>query len=46
MAAAISIEGVSKRFRLFRERPTSLKQRILRFRMTATDLWALRDVSI
>jgi ABC-2 type transport system ATP-binding protein len=46
VAAAISIEQVGKRFRLYRERPTSLKQRILRFRMTATDLWALRDVSI
>jgi ABC-type polysaccharide/polyol phosphate transport system ATPase subunit len=44
--AAISIEGVGKRFRLYRERPTSLKQRILHFRLTATELWALRDVSI
>ena len=46
MSAAIGIEGVGKRFRLYRERPTSLKQRILRLRLTATDLWALRDVSI
>jgi ABC-type polysaccharide/polyol phosphate transport system ATPase subunit len=46
VSAAISIEGVGKRFRLYRERPTSLKQRILHFRLTATELWALRDVSI
>jgi ABC-2 type transport system ATP-binding protein len=46
VSAAIGIEGVGKRFRLYRERPTSLKQRILRLRLTATDLWALRDVSI
>jgi ABC-2 type transport system ATP-binding protein len=46
VSAAIGIESVGKRFRLYRERPTSLKQRILRLRLTATDLWALRDVSI
>lgn len=43
---AISVEGVSKRFRLFHERPTSLKERFLRLRGTqAEDFWALRDVS-
>ena len=44
--AAISIRGVSKRFRLYHERPTSLKERLLRFRRTrAEDFWALRDIS-
>jgi ABC-2 type transport system ATP-binding protein len=30
---------------LYRERPTSLKARVLRSRMRAEDFWALRDVS-
>jgi ABC-2 type transport system ATP-binding protein len=42
---AIRIEGISKKFRLYRERPTSLKQRILASRMRAEDFWALRDVT-
>jgi ABC-2 type transport system ATP-binding protein len=42
---AITVEGVSKRFRLYRERPSSLKERLLRFRVHAEELWALRDVS-
>ena len=29
MTVAIKIEGISKMFRLFRERPTSIKQRLL-----------------
>ena len=45
MNHAIRIEGISKRFRLYRERPTSLKQRILASRMRAEDFWALRDVT-
>ncbi|HEX9824447.1 MAG TPA: ABC transporter ATP-binding protein [Actinomycetota bacterium] len=46
MESAIVIEGVSKRFRLFAERPTSIKERFLRLRRTkAEDFWALRDVS-
>ena len=32
MAAAIEIEGVTKTFRLYKEKPTSLKERVLRFR--------------
>jgi ABC-2 type transport system ATP-binding protein len=32
MAAAIEVEGVTKTFRLYKEKPTSLKERILRFR--------------
>ena len=45
MTAAIEIEGISKRFRLYREKPTSLKQRVVSGRMRAEDFWALRDVS-
>ena len=44
--AAIAVEGVSKRFRLYHERPSSLKERILRFRRPrAEEFWALRDVA-
>jgi ABC-2 type transport system ATP-binding protein len=44
---AITIEGVSKRFRLYHERPSSLKERILRFRRPrAEEFWALRDVGL
>jgi ABC-type polysaccharide/polyol phosphate transport system ATPase subunit len=43
--AAISVEGISKRFRLFHERPTSVKERLLRLRGSrAEDFWALREV--
>jgi ABC-2 type transport system ATP-binding protein len=43
---AIVVEQVSKRFKLFHERPTSLKERVLRLRGTrAEDFWALRDVT-
>ena len=43
---AIAVDGVSKRFRLYHERPTSVKERLLRFRRSrAEDFWALRDVS-
>lgn len=42
---AIAVEGVSKRFRLYHERPSSLKERLLRFRRPrAEDFWALREV--
>ena len=44
--AAITIDAVSKRFRLYHERPSSLKERVLRLRGTrAEEFWALRDVS-
>ena len=44
---AIAVEGVSKRFRLYHERPSSLKERILRFRRPrAEEFWALRDVGL
>lgn len=45
-APAIEIDGVSKRFRLYQERATSLKERLVRRRRSqAEDFWALRDVS-
>ena len=45
MTAAIEVESVSKRFRLYRERPSSVKQRLLVTRSKAEDFWALHDVS-
>jgi ABC-2 type transport system ATP-binding protein len=45
VTAAIEVVDVSKRFRLYREKPTSLKQRLLAGRTRAEDFWALRDVS-
>ena len=46
MSVTVAIEGVSKRFRMYTDRPTSLKERIIRAgRHTHEDFWALRDVS-
>jgi ABC-type polysaccharide/polyol phosphate transport system ATPase subunit len=45
VTAAIEVVDVSKRFRIYREKPTSLKQRILSSRTRAEDFWALRDVA-
>lgn len=43
---AISIDDVSKRFRLYHERNQSLKSAIMRGRVSVhEDFWALRDVS-
>ena len=47
MSAAVSVEGVSKRFRLYRERNQSVKAAVLRRgRASYDDFWALRDVSL
>ena len=47
MSAAIAVEGVSKRFRLYHERPTTLKERLVSFRKARYELfWALKDVSL
>jgi ABC-2 type transport system ATP-binding protein/lipopolysaccharide transport system ATP-binding protein len=45
---AIVVEGVSKRFRMFRDRPTNLKEKVThRSRGSrGEDFWALRDVSL
>jgi ABC-2 type transport system ATP-binding protein len=45
-APAIEVADVSKRFRIYRDKPTSLKQRVLSSRSRAEDFWALRDVAI
>ena len=45
-APAIEVSDVSKRFRIYREKPTSLKQRLLTSRSRAEDFWALRDVAL
>jgi ABC-2 type transport system ATP-binding protein len=46
VTAAISVEGVGKRFRRYHERPTSLKERLVRFRVSSDDFWALRDITV
>lgn len=46
MVAAIEVERISKRFRVFREKPTSIKQRVLTSHSRTEDLWALREVSL
>jgi ABC-2 type transport system ATP-binding protein len=44
--AAISVQGIGKRFRRYRERPMSLKERLIRFRVHAEEFWALREISL
>jgi ABC-type polysaccharide/polyol phosphate transport system ATPase subunit len=46
---AIVVDNVSKRFRLYRERANSLKERLTarrRLRSKFADFWALRDISV
>ncbi len=46
MSGSITVEGVSKKFRLFHERPRSIKEVVTRRRRRIFDeFWALRDVS-
>ena len=45
MTTAIEVQDVSKSFRLYRERPSSVKQRLLVTRSKAEDFWALREIS-
>ena len=46
MTGSIRVEGVSKRFRLYHERPRSFKEMLVRRRKrTFDEFWALRDVS-
>src|SRR5207302_1098080 len=42
---AIEIEAIGKKFRRYRERPTSLKQRLTKFRVRSEEFWALKDVA-
>ena len=43
---AIEVADISKRFRVYRDKPTSLKQRVLSSRSKAEDFWALRDIAL
>ena len=46
MTAAVSVEGLSKRFRLYRDRNQSLKGALLHGRRASyEDFWALRDIT-
>ena len=42
---AIEVQGIGKRFRRYRERPTSIKQRLTTFRVRAEEFWALKEVA-
>jgi ABC-2 type transport system ATP-binding protein len=47
MAAAIEVDSVGKRFRLYHEQFTSLKERALHLgKVPYEDFWALRDVTL
>lgn len=47
MANAISIQGVSKKFRLVTEKHTSLKETLIHFGRTEyTDFWALENIDL
>ena len=47
MAAAVEIEGVSKRFRLYHEKFTSLKERVIHGgKVPFEEFWALRDIDL
>ena len=45
-APAIEVHEVSKRFHVFKERPSTIKQRLLTSRARAVDFWALRDIDL
>jgi ABC-2 type transport system ATP-binding protein len=47
MAAAIEVEGLTKTFRLYKEKPSSLKERVMRFRRIRWEPFtALDDISL
>jgi ABC-2 type transport system ATP-binding protein len=47
LAAAVRVTGVSKRFRLYHEKYSSLKERMLHLGRTPyEDFWALRDIEL
>ncbi len=47
MAAAIEVEGLTKAFRLYHNRPTSLKERVLKTRRVRySQFTALRDINL
>lgn len=44
--SAVTVSGVSKKFRIYTERNTTLKSQVMRRRRSVhEDFWALRDVS-
>jgi ABC-2 type transport system ATP-binding protein len=43
---AVLVEGIGKRFKRYREKPATLKERLIRFRQTSEDFWALRDLDV
>jgi len=43
---AVEIRGVGKRFKRYREKPATIKERLIRFRQTSEEFWALREVDI
>jgi ABC-2 type transport system ATP-binding protein len=45
-APVIEVEGVSKRFRRYRNRPTSLKERFMQIRASSEEFYAVQDVSM
>jgi ABC-2 type transport system ATP-binding protein len=45
VTSAITAEHVGKFFRRYKEKPTSLKERVTRFRLTSEQFWALKDLS-
>jgi ABC-2 type transport system ATP-binding protein len=45
MTDAVTVERVGKLFKRYKEKPTSIKERIVRFRLNSEQFWALRDVS-
>ena len=47
MGSVIEVDDVSKHFKLYRDKPTSLKERAIRFgRMPYEEFWALRDITL
>ncbi|HEX2038382.1 MAG TPA: ABC transporter ATP-binding protein [Acidimicrobiales bacterium] len=47
MTTAVRVDDVSKRFRLYKEKYTSLKERVIHFgRIPYEEFWALRDIEL
>jgi ABC-2 type transport system ATP-binding protein len=47
VGSAIEIEGVSKRFKLYREKPDSLKERVIKAgRLQHEEFWALQHIDL
>jgi ABC-2 type transport system ATP-binding protein len=43
---AVVVDGVGKRFKRYLERPATIKERLIRFRQTSDEFWALKDVRV